>query len=161
MGSTHRIYLNMLKASPQQVDEPTRWYYDINANDFKDTPEARWYRVTSASAGTVYDALLQVEAASTSQLGGHMQLFGSRWYVEAGDVDLGRAHEIRLLLQPTHLQLLAFAVVLLGMILLGLVRGQYVQIAGQAPGVFPSLACVAGIALALMAADFIAHKGFR
>lgn len=161
MRSTHRVYLNMLKASAQQVDEPTRWYYDINAKDYKDTAGARWYRVTSASAGQVYDALLGVDAATTSELGGKMQLFGSRWYVAAGDVDLERAHEIRPLFQPTSLQIAAGAIVVGGMLVLWLVQGEYIQIAGSDSNVFPTLALTAAIAVALMIADFVVHKGFR
>jgi hypothetical protein len=161
MRSTHRVYLNMLQSSPQQVENPTRWYYDINADDVKDTSEARWYRVTSASAGKVYDMLLQVDATTTSRLGGHMQLFGSRWYVAARDVDLERALEIRPLVQLTNLQTLALIVVMLGGLTLWLVGGGHVQFTGDAPSMFPIVAGVGGVAIALMIADFIVQRKMR
>ena len=161
MRSTHRVYLNMLQSAPQQVENPTRWYYDINADDVKDTPEARWYRVTSASAGKVYDMLLQVDATTTSGLGGHMQLFGSRWYVAARDVDLDRALEIRPLVQLTSLQTLALVAVMLGALSLWLVGAGHVQFAGEAPNVFPIVLGAASVALGLMIADFIVQRKMR
>jgi hypothetical protein len=160
MKADNRVYLDLLEGRLQQVDKPTSWFYDINPDDYKETPEARWYRVTSASSGRMYNALVRVvDSRTNEELGAHMKLFGNHWYVDAGDVDLSLAPDVRERFHATGLQAAASVVTAVGSVVMLAILWMGRHSGGHAPSLLPIVIGVAIIVVALIAADLFVHRG--
>jgi hypothetical protein len=111
MKATHRIYLEDRQAPRlagrgtanrlRQTSEPTETYYEINATERLEALGRRWFRVTGTSRGRAFTALwLAVMEdsqadATTDELGARMRRVSRGWYVEATDVDLKLAEDLR------------------------------------------------------------------
>lgn len=111
MKPTHRIFLEDRRAPRvsgrgwarllRQTGETTETYYEVNCAERLEALGRGWYRVTGTSRGRAFSALYFAvrewprEEETTQELGARMRRVAGAWYVEAAEVDLKLALDLR------------------------------------------------------------------
>ena len=150
MRPTHRVYLHQYRnRRPEQTNEPTLLFYDINADAPIEHEGMSYLPVLRASSGKAWNILFEsvpdgaTDGILIEDLGARMQLIRTKWYVEREDVSVELAYRIIRPSPITCLQILAI------LILLGYAVG--LLIAARPP--FSMTLAVASILILILAVD--------